>query len=152
VADFPGLAQLDQRAERLLERHPRVDGVQLVEVDRVEAQAPEAPFAGRAQIVGPAVGIPVAGPAAAQACLRRDHEAFRIRVERVGDQPLAHVGAVGVGRVDEGDAELERTLEEPLRLFGVLRLAPDSAPGERHRAEADAADRKVAAEDQGIEG
>ena len=64
-ADLPLGTQLGKRSERLLERHGRVDGVEVEEVDPLEPEAAQARLARRAQVLRPAVGAPApAGPAA----------------------------------------------------------------------------------------
>jgi hypothetical protein len=60
-------------------------------------------------------------------------------VQRLGDQPFAGLGPVGVGGVDEVDAQLDCTLEEAMGLLWFLRLLPD--PRQAHGAEPDPVDR-----------
>ena len=84
----------------------------------------------------PAVGPPLTGPGARHAALRRDDEAVGVGVKRLGDELLADPGPVGVGGVDQVDAELDRAPQH--RDCGVAvrrRLAPDPLPGDAHRAE-----------------
>ena len=57
-ADVPDLARalrVHQRPERILERHLRIDRVQLVEVDALELQALQAAVDRLLQVLGPAV-------------------------------------------------------------------------------------------------
>src|SRR5581483_8514363 len=79
--------------------------------------------------------------AVAEPALRRDHEAVRVRMQRLGDQLLAAAGAVDVRRVDEVDAELERAAQHALAFLRVL----DDA----HRAEAEAPHLDLPAEPEG---
>src|SRR5581483_12174422 len=79
--------------------------------------------------------------AVAEPALRRDHEILGIRVERVRDDLLAPAGAVDVGGVDQRHAELERPPQHARTLRGIVNDA--------HRAEADAADLELAAEEEG---
>jgi hypothetical protein len=63
--DVPDLAlclQIGERTHRLLERHRRVDAVELVQVDPLEPEPPEALLAGLAQVRGPAIGVKLPGP------------------------------------------------------------------------------------------
>src|SRR5688500_8024336 len=62
VADLPLLPQTGELADRLLERNLRVGSVQLVEVDPLQPQAPQATLARLAEGLGAAVGRPPAGP------------------------------------------------------------------------------------------
>ena len=55
-------------------------------------------------------------------------------------------GPVGVGGVDEVDAELDRAAQDRLRLVAVGGRAPDAGAGDPHRAEAEAVDGQVAAD------
>ena len=62
VADLALVLQLDQGADRLLERHLRVEPVELVQVDPVEPSRRRLPSHACAQVLGPAVGRPCPGP------------------------------------------------------------------------------------------
>ena len=148
VADLALVAQLGQRAHRLLERHLRVGRVQLVEGDRVQLQAQQRLLAAALQPLGPAVGLPAPGARAREAALGRDHEVGRIRVQGLGDQPLARLGAVGVRGVDEVHVELHDAAQQRDRAVAILRLSPDARAGDPHRAEAQPAHGHVAAERQ----
>src|SRR5215216_2247858 len=72
----------------------RVNRVQLVEIDHLAPQHREAALAMAPDRLRSAVR-----PAATQAALRAHDQPIGIRVERLGDQPLAR--PVGMGRVDE---------------------------------------------------
>ena len=88
-------------------------------------------------MLGAAVDLP--GPAGADvAALGGDQHAVAAALERLRDQPLVVAdlvlaGAVGVGRVDQVDAGVERRVDDadPLRLVGA------AGERERHRAEPD---------------
>jgi hypothetical protein len=133
VADLALVLQLLEQAELLLARHVRVDAVQLPEVDRVEAETAQAHLAALAQEVGAPADRPSARPGAQQAGLRRDREAV-VGVQCIGDELLGDVGPVGLGRVDEVDAQLGQPLEHRDRLVvvggrpqmpsPVMRMAP----------------------------
>ena len=123
--------------------------MELVEVDPLQAQPPQASLAGLAQVLGAAVALPPPGPGPRQAPLGRDHEAAGVGVERLGDQLLAHLGPVGVGGVDEVDAELDGAAQDRLRALAVGRRPPDALAGDPHRAEPEPAHLEVAAERDG---
>jgi hypothetical protein len=93
-----------------------------------------------------ALGPPVVGPGAKEAALGGDDQAVRIGRQRAGDQLLADLGPVAVGRVDEIDAELHRPAEDLHRFVVVGGRAPDAGPGDAHGAEAQTVDGKVAAD------
>jgi hypothetical protein len=106
--------------------------VQLVEVDPLEAQALQRSLTGLAQVLGPAVTRPLAGTGAGEAALGGDDETLGVGVERLGDQLLADLGTIGVGSVDQVDAELDGALENRNRAVVVGRRPPDSLPGDPH--------------------
>src|SRR5919106_717786 len=84
-------------------------------------------------MLGPAVGGPASGSGAFQAALRRDDEVVRVGVQRLGDQRLADLGAVGVGGVDEVDAELNGTPQDGLGFVTIGWVAPDPVTSDAHR-------------------
>src|ERR1019366_4290037 len=59
-----------------------------------------------------------------------------VRVERLADQLLGDVGPVGVGGVDEVDAEFHGAAQDRATLVGILRRSPNPFSGNAHRAEA----------------
>src|SRR3954453_10947145 len=149
VADLALALQVAERAERLLDRHVRVDGVQLVEIDPLQAEPPQAALAALAQPLGAAVAVPAPRSGTHEAALRRDHEAVRIRMERLRDQLLADVGAVGVGGVDQRDAALDDAAQKRPGGGRVGRRPPHAVSRDAHGAEAEPAHLEVAAEPEG---
>ena len=103
-------------------------------------------------MLGAAVGRHWSGPGAVEAALGRDHEVVGIGVQRLGDQLLADLGPVGVGGVDQVDAELDDPAQHALGPVAVGRLAPDPVAGDPHRAEAEAVDLEVAADLESVGG
>ena len=71
-------------------------------------------------------------------------------MKRLGDQVLAYLGAVRVGRVDQVDAELDDAPEQALGLLGVVGRAPDATAGDPHGAEAEPADLEITADGEGV--
>ena len=67
-------------------------------------------------------------------------------MQRLGDQLLAYLRAVGLGRIDQIDAELDGAAEHGQRLFAIARRSEDAVAGDPHRAEAEAVDREIAAD------
>ena len=127
VPDLTAIAVRGDRAEALLERRLRVDAVQVVEVDRAGAQAPQALVDLRAQRLG-------AARSGREAALRRDDHAVRRGRERFTDRRLALAVGVGVGGVDEPDPG-GGGLPDELDVLGRL---PEAV-----RAEAEARDLRV---------
>ena len=71
-------------------------------------------------------------------------------MQRLGDQRLAHLGPVGVGRVDQVHAQLDRPPEHPPRLVRLRRRAPDARSRERHGAEPEAPHLQLAADENRV--
>ena len=71
-------------------------------------------------------------------------------MERLGDQVLAHLRTVGVGGVDQVDAELQNAPEEALGLLRIVGRAPDALPGDPHGAETESVDLEVTADGEGV--
>ena len=146
MPDLPRSPQLGERPDGLLDRHLGVDDVQLVEVDALDTKAAEARLARRPEILGPSVGAELPRAFADRAALRRDHDVGRVRVQRLGDQLLAHVGAVRVGGVEELDPEVDRMAEQAARRFRVVGRPEASEAGERHPPVAETPNGEIAAD------
>ncbi len=104
--DLPGLARLNealQRTEGLLDRHGRVGEVQLVEVDTVGAQPPQARLDGRRDPAGARAAF-AGRRAVARPELRRDHDFIAAGRQQTPEQLLGRAGTVLVSRVEEGHA------------------------------------------------
>ena len=67
-------------------------------------------------------------------------------MERLADQPFAHLGAVRIGRVDERHPELDGAAEHADHLVVVAWLAPYAGPRDLHGAVPQAHDGQVAAD------
>jgi hypothetical protein len=126
----------------------RVDPVQLPERDDVELQAPQAHLQALAQVLRAAERRPLAGARAGEAGLRGDHGPV-VGGQRLGDEVLRDVRAVGVGRVDEVDAELGQPPQDGQRGLVAGRRPPDAVAGDAHRAVAEAGDLEVPADLEG---
>ena len=137
VAHLALLDELGHRADGLLDRRRQVDAVLVVEVDRLDAEplaaTPRRP-SGRTRRLPL---IPRYSPCAAAHVpeLRRDHDLVAAAGDRLADELLVRDRAVHVGRVEEGDSELERALDrrDRLALVGGRRRTRTS-PCSRARA------------------
>ena len=98
---------------------------------------------------GAGVVLPDAGAVAHPAGLGGDDQAGGIGRERFGDQFFRDVGAVGVGGVNEVDAELDGAAQRGEGAGDVGGRAPDALAGDAHGAEAHAVDGEIAAEGDG---
>src|SRR6267154_927715 len=148
VTDLPLLLQIPQGTELIVERHGGIDAVELVQLDALELEPAQAGFTGGAQVFRSTVRRPLTWAGTLESPLGGDHQLWRIRIKGLRDEALAHRRAVGVGRVDQIDAELERQSQHGDRLGVVARLAPDSLAREPHRAEAEAIHRAIAAQEE----
>ena len=145
MADFAGLLQFLQRAERFGHGHFGVDAVELVKVDAVELEAAQAHLDALAQIFRAANRRPFLGPGPRQAALGGDDQPARIRMQRFRDQAFADFRAVGIGGVDEIDAQFHRLAQHAAGFGRVLRFAPDPGSGDAHGAKAQPMHRQIAA-------
>ena len=139
LADQPG-----HRADRLLDGYRGVEAVQVIEIDGLDAEAPERTLAGAPRVGGAAVAAgdrSVRGDSEAE--LRGDLPALASAGERPGDEFLIGVRTVDLGRVEEVDAELEREVERRQRLAGVARGGAAIGPGHAHAAQAERRDREA---------
>lgn len=149
MADLAGLLQLCERADGLLDWHRGIDGVELIEVDALALQALEARLARALEMLGTAIGVPAPGARPQQPALGRDDETGGVGMERLGDERLAHRGAIGIGGVDEGHAARYHPAQKG---HGILRIggpAPTAAAGDVEGAEAQPVDHEVAADREG---
>ena len=80
--------------------------MQLVAVDAVETEILQTLLRLLTQIFGTAVGLPLLRTLPGESRFGGDDEAFRIRGESFANQALADFGPVGIGGVDEVDAQL----------------------------------------------
>ena len=70
----------------------------------------------------------------------------RVGMQGLADELLGDVRAVGVGGVDEVDAELGQAPQHGAGALGVFGRAPDAGTGDAHRPEAEASDLDLAAD------
>ncbi len=138
--------------ERFLERGARVDAVELVEIDALELEAAQAHLDTLNQIAGAADVFGFGGTLARDAALGGDDEAGRVGVQGFADQALGDLGAVGVGGVDERDAELDGAAQNAAGFVGIGRLAPGAIADKAHGSVAEAMDREIAADAEGAAG
>ena len=72
--------------------------------------------------------------------LRDEEQVVGVRVQRLVDQLVGHVGPVVLGGVDVVDAQLDRAAQHGDRRVAVPRRAEHAGTGELHGAEADPPD------------
>jgi hypothetical protein len=136
VADLSGAHQVCERAERLIDVGVGLGTVDLVEVDPVGAQPPQAvldlshdPAPGVAELVGVV-------PHRAVDLGREDDVVAAAARQSLADDLLGFPARVDVRGVDEVDPRVERAMDDRDALV-VVGVAPGA---EHHRAEAQRAD------------
>jgi len=129
------------RAHRVLDRDLRIDAVEIVEIDRVHAEALKRVLAGALDVARPAVDALIAAVLPAHdAKLRGDGHCVLMRPQDAPHQLLVGEGAVHVGGVEEGDAAVNGTLE---RLDGPVLVGRAVKLRHPHTAEAEGGDGEV---------
>jgi hypothetical protein len=145
VTDLALLLQAFDDAEGVFERSLGVDAVKLPEIEALELEAAKAHFDLLVEVFGAGYWEPLVGALAGEAGLGGDDDTLGVGREGFADETLGDLGAVGVGGVDEVDAELDGALEDLLCAFGVFGLAPDAFAGDAHGSVAEAMDGEIAA-------
>src|SRR6202022_4694590 len=140
--------QFLQSAELPLHRDLWVDPVQLIEIDPVAAQPPQAPFARRLQMLRPSVFNPLVGTRSLEATLRRDDDTFRIGIQSLSNDALADIGAVRIRRVNEIDPEFDCASHDANGLTPIRGFAPDALAGEPHRTQSEPSHEEIVADQQ----
>ena len=141
---LPSLHQLGERADGVLDRRVRVDAVLVVQVDVVGAEPPQRALDRGADVGRAAVEAPRAAAGVGdEAELGRQHDLVAAALHGPADELLVGVGAVDLGGVDEGDAEVERPVDGADRL-GVVGAGAGVGVGHAHGAQADAGDLELA--------
>src|SRR5262245_42937434 len=134
------LALLDEArhcADRVLDRHGRIDAVLVVEIDDIDAEPLEALIARDRHIVWPPVGQSALAAGAHVAELGGDDRAIAPVMDRTGDQLLVLAVAVDVGRVAEVDAELDARMH---RAHALLVVGSAIVTGKAGASHADSGD------------
>src|SRR6266508_4189400 len=135
VTDLAQTLEVGQRTEGLLDVRVRLGSVDLVQVDVVRAQAPEAVLhLARDPDPGVAPLVPARPHVAVD--LGRQDDLLAAALQRPPDELLGLAGRVHVRRVDEVDTAVDRRVDHPDAVVDV-RVAP--AP-EHHRSQAVRAD------------
>src|SRR5262245_46619682 len=115
-AEIANLALFDEprhRADRLLDRHRRIDPVLVVEVDDIDAEPLEAGVAGLGDIGGAAVDAVGAPGLAGLAEFAGDHHAIAPPLQCSAAQLFVLAPAIHVRAVEMVDPEFERAMDEP---------------------------------------
>jgi hypothetical protein len=141
-AEMAHLALPDQfghRCDGVFDRRLRIDTVLVIEIDSVDPKPHQARLAGVADIIrSTRHAEPLTVRAADIAELRGDHHGRSPPLDGAAHQLLVASNAIHVGGVEEGDAEIDRTMDGGDR-FGLIADAVElrhSHAAEAHRRDA----------------
>src|SRR5262249_4319373 len=118
VADLAGAHQAVERTEGLLDRRQCVEGVQLVEVDGVGAEPPQAGLDRAGQVIAGGADVVGARPDA-EGALGGEEHLLAASLDRLAQDLLCHPLGIDVGRVEQGEAGFEADIDEPPGLGDV---------------------------------
>ncbi len=144
MAHLAGALQIGHRADGFLDRHVRIDTVQVIQIDDLDTEPPQARIARLAYIRGTAVdhALGRVGRIVLETELGREHDAVASTGDGTTDQLFVRVRPVDVGGVEQSDARVERSVDRGDR-FDVVALAVEVAHA--HAAETDRRYRNAAA-------
>src|SRR5262249_39206491 len=125
IADLALVLEFLHEPELLLARDLGVDAVQLPQVDGLDTEPPQAHEATLAQVLRATDLCPDTWAVACKAALRRNVDAIEW-VQGFVDEVLGVLGSVGVGGVDEVDAELRQSFEDGDGCVAVFRRPPNA--------------------------
>src|SRR6516164_2499367 len=120
-------------ADRVFDRHRRIDAVLVIKIDHVDAEALEARLAGGKNKFRTTIGK-FAAAAAEIAEFGRQHDLVAPAFDGFADQRLVVPGAVSVGGVEESDAAIERVAN---KRHAIVVAARAVYAGERHATKTD---------------
>src|SRR5260370_19813159 len=107
MANLPFLPQLRKCTDRVLKGNLGVGAMELIEVNALEAQTPQAALQRLTKMLGASVCWPLVGASTQKTPLGRDDQAFRIGVERFGNQRLGHLWSVRVGGIEQVHSQVK---------------------------------------------
>src|SRR6266576_3422440 len=136
-ANLAFVSQLSQRFDRGLKRDDGIRDMQLINVDAVQAQSFEASLNRLAKVRGSGIVGPLVRAGTIPTSLSGNHETSRVGEQRLGDQLLTYVWAVGIRRVNEIDIKLHGTAKNRYRPLAILWRTRDAFAGQAHGAEAE---------------
>src|SRR5579859_471823 len=117
--------------------------MQLVEIDAIEFQPAQTAFASFAKMFRISIFRPPIWPAAVEAAFCGDDETGGVWIQSFGDDFLAYAGTVGIGGVNEVDAEIDGAAKHANGFAAVGGFAPDTLARDAHRSKAEAIDFEI---------
>src|ERR1700733_5646014 len=148
VFDFSLRLQVFQRAELIFSRNLRIDAMQLIKINPIQPQPPQATLAGGLQVFWLSIFNPYVGTRPVKAALGGNHQPLCIWIQRLGYDFFAHSGTIGVRGVDQIDSQFDSAPQNPDGLSPICRLAPNSISRNSHRAESQARDPEIASDQE----
>ena len=146
--DMPDLAlflHLFQSAKAFFQRCSRIDPVQLVKIDAFQLQPSQAHLHTLYQIPGTPHILGLRRPLPRDSAFGGDHQSSGIRRQRLANQPLRNLWPVGVGGVDQRDAQFHGSQQYALGFGGVGWLAPCAIAHQPHGSIAEPMNVEIAA-------
>src|SRR5713226_1583012 len=99
------------------------------QLNALESEQPKALLGLSLEIRWPAIASPKSWPGPRQPGFCRNDEVARVRVERLMDNPLAHLGTVRISGVDERHAQLDGAAKYANHLVVIAWGSPHSWSG-----------------------
>src|SRR5207244_6279563 len=117
-----------------------VRAMELIDVDAIQAQTPQAALQRLPQVFRASVLWPLVGASTQQSSLGRDDQVFRIGVERFGNQRLGHLWPVGISGIEQVHPQFKGVVQDGDGFLPVSRWSPDARTCEAHGAKAETID------------
>src|ERR1700677_5111486 len=105
MPDLTRVLELFQRAEALFHRHLRVDSVQLVKIDPLQLQPPQAHYHALLKVFWPSILSPLIRTGAGEAALGRNYQVLLVGITSFRDDVLADLGAIRIRCVNKVHTE-----------------------------------------------
>src|SRR5205085_3098087 len=114
VADLALGDELRHGADRVLDGRVRINAMLIVEIDVVDAEAPQGALARAPHVVRTPIHTEVCAIGRAHVAeLRRDDDVVAAPLDRATNELLVREWAVHVGRIEKGDSELDGARDRP---------------------------------------
>ena len=109
MPDLAFLLEISQHSKLIVGWNLGIDAMQLEQIDTLDTQPSQAHLAFLPEIFGSAQWNPPAGTRPSKAGLCGDNKSFWVRMQCLANQFFTYIGSIGIRRVDEVYAELDRT-------------------------------------------
>ena len=126
--------------------------MELINVNVIEAQTPQAALQRFSQMFGASVLWPLVGACTQKPPFGRDDQIFRRRVESFCDERLTHFWSVGVSGIYQIHAQFKGAAQNSDSFLLVRWRSPDAWACQAHGSEAETIDCQVSANRKGSAG